>query len=76
MPGNEPGKGNERATYGVLERRIRENAGFPKSCEPHGNGATIVLVGVTTDHGAEESSVQGKVWQGVQKERGCWRVMR
>jgi hypothetical protein len=63
-------------TYGMLERRTRENAGCPSLREQMGYGAVVVLVGVTTDQGAGESSVQEEARQGVQQRRGSWRVMR
>jgi len=74
--GNDPIQGSERAPKNALERRIRENAGWPSLREQKGHGVAVVLVGVTPDLGALESGVQGEARQGVQKKRGCWRVMR
>ena len=74
--GNDPNEGSERDTYNPLYVSHELNSGFPTDREVYGNGAAIVLVGVTPDQGAEESSAQGKAWQGVQEPRGCWRVMR
>jgi hypothetical protein len=39
-------------------------AGSPKSREAHGDGASIVLVGVTPHRGVRESLIQGKGRQG------------
>ena len=36
---------------------------LPTGCEPYGNGASIVVVGVTTDQGRRESRLQGEVRQ-------------
>jgi hypothetical protein len=50
------GKRNLKA----LNVRLDRNSGLPKNREVHGNGASIVLVGVTPYQGAWESQVQGK----------------
>src|SRR5690242_20314413 len=72
---NELNQGSERDTYNPLYVSHERNSGFPTDREVYGNGAAIVLVGVTPDQGAEENSVQGKTRQEVQEPRGCWRVM-
>lgn len=41
----------------------RRTAGSPKGREPHGDGAPIVVAGVTTCRGVRESRTQGKVAQ-------------
>jgi hypothetical protein len=51
-----------RALYVQLDR----NSGLPKRGDPHGNGASIVLVEVTPYQGAWESQVQGKGRQVLQ----------
>ncbi len=43
------------------------NSGLPTSREAHGNGVSIVLVGVTPYQGAWESQVQGKGGQALQR---------
>jgi ethanolamine ammonia-lyase small subunit len=62
----------KRARY-VEYVRMRDD---PSLREQKGHGVAIVLVGVTPDLGAPESGVQREARQGVQKRRGCWRVMR
>ena len=74
--GNDPIEGGERAPNMRYIRRICENAGYPSLREQKGYRAIVLLAGVTPRHGASESGAQGKGWQGVQEERGCWRVMR
>jgi len=39
------------------------NTGLPKGRESYGDGAAIVVVGVTTQRGTRESRVQGEVQQ-------------
>ena len=56
-------KRNLRALYVRLDR----NSGLPTRGNPHGNGASIVLVGVTIYQGAWESQVQGKGRQALQR---------
>ncbi len=41
----------------------RRTTRLPTGREPKGNGASIVVVGVTTDQGGRESRLQGKVRQ-------------
>ena len=41
----------------------RQTTRLPTGREPYGNGASIVVVGVTTDHGVRESRAQGEVRQ-------------
>ncbi len=41
----------------------RRTTRLPTGCEPYGNGASIVVVGVTTDQGGREIRLQGKVRQ-------------
>ncbi|MBA2682842.1 MAG: hypothetical protein H0U76_31170 [Ktedonobacteraceae bacterium] len=41
----------------------RQTTRLPTGCEPYGNGALIVVVGVTTDQGGRESRPQGEVRQ-------------
>src|SRR5262249_34446603 len=54
----------------VLKRR---NAGWPKRGDPDGHGAWIVLVGLTTDWGGQESWPQGEAKQvlGASSLRGA-----
>ena len=42
------------------------NSGLPKRGDPHGKGASVVLVGVTSYQGGQESWPQGKGRQGAQ----------
>ena len=74
--GYDPNEGSERDTYNLLDVSHERNSGWPSLREQKGHGVAVVLVGVTPDLGALESGVQGEARQGVQKKRGCWRVMR
>src|SRR5437879_1481632 len=51
----------------ALHVRFDRNSGLPKSREAHGDGASVVLVGVTPYQGAWESQVQGKGRQVLQR---------
>lgn len=53
----------------ALNVRLDRNSGLPTRGNPHGNGASIVLVGVTPYQGAWESQVQGKGRQALQRTR-------
>ena len=45
-------------------------AGSPTGCEPYGDGASIVVVGVTTHHGGWRiNQLQGKGGQGLGFEK-------
>ena len=45
-------------------------AGSPTGCEPYGDGASIVVVGVTTHHGGWPiNQLQGKGGQGLGFEK-------
>jgi len=48
----------------ALNVRLDRNSGSPKSREAHGDGASIVLVGVTTHQGVRENLTQGEGKQG------------
>ena len=56
-------KRNLRALYVRLDR----NSGLPTRGNPHGNGASIVLGGVTPSQGAWESQAQGQGRQALQR---------
>jgi hypothetical protein len=49
----------------LLDRQLECTTGSPKGREPYGDGAPIVLVGVTTDQGGWESQPQGEGVQGT-----------
>lgn len=51
----------------ALHVQRNRNSGSPTNREVHGDGASIVLVGVTTYQGAWESQVQGKGKQVLQR---------
>ena len=51
----------------ALNVRLDRNSGLPTSREAYGNGASIVLVGMTPYQGAWESQVQGKGKQVLQR---------
>jgi hypothetical protein len=51
----------------ALHVQRNRNSGSPTSGDAHGDGASIVLVGVTTYQGAWESQVQGKGKQVLQR---------
>ncbi len=40
--------------------QLGRTTGSPTGCEPYGDGASIVVVGVTTDQGGRESRLQGE----------------
>jgi hypothetical protein len=50
----------DKRSLRALHVRLDRNSGLPISREAHGNGASIVLVGVTPYQGARESQVQGE----------------
>lgn len=58
--GKQPTQGHERDTYVALERLLRENVGSSKGREPQDDGASIVVVGVTSHQGGRESRLQGE----------------
>ena len=49
----------DKRSLKALHVRLDRNSGLPTRGNPHGNGASIVLVGVTPYQGAWESQVQG-----------------
>ncbi len=53
----------------ALNVQLDRNSGSPTRGNPHGDGASIVLVGVTPYQGAWESQVQGKGRQALQRVR-------
>src|SRR5512143_4110135 len=53
-------KGDEWAAYVVLLCTTGTNAGSPVGREPHGDGAPVVVAGVTTGQGGRESRLQGQ----------------
>ncbi len=53
-------KGDEWAAYVVLLCATGTNAGSPVGREPHGDGAPVVVAGVTTGQGGRESRLQGQ----------------
>jgi hypothetical protein len=59
--------GNEKRRTGCLqtERRSEVTWGSPTRGDAQGDGAVIVIAGVTTRPGAWESHVQGEVPQGL-----------
>ena len=63
---NESWQGNEWITYSVLNVPNRRNTGSPTGHEPHGDGASIVVVSVTPHQGRRESRLQGEGKQVVQ----------
>ena len=50
----------DKQALSALNVSFDRNSGSPTSREAHGDGASIVLVGVTPYQGAWESQVQGK----------------
>jgi hypothetical protein len=65
--GTTPIKGTNGAPTSRSTRRLRVNAGSPTGREAYGDGAPIVVAGVTTGHGGRESRPQG---EGAVPERG------
>ncbi len=57
----------DKRSLKALHVRLDRNSGLPTRGDPHGNGASIVLVGVTPYQGAWESQVQGKGRQVLQR---------
>ena len=51
--------GTNGSPKSVTKNHVR-NTGLPTGREPYGNGATIVVVGVTPHQGSWESQLQGK----------------
>jgi hypothetical protein len=60
----------DKRSLRALNVRLDRNSGLPTRGNPHGNGASIVLVGVTPYQGAWESQTQGK---GRQAGRKRWK---
>jgi len=56
-------QGDEWGAYVTLICTARTNVGSPKGREPYGDGAPVVVAGVTTRQGGRESRPQG---EGVQ----------
>ena len=65
----------DKQALSALNVQLDRNSGLPKRGDPHGNGASIVLGGVTSYQGAWESQVQGEGRQALQrvKEKGVAR---
>ena len=57
----------DKQALSALHVQLDRNSGLPKGRKAHGNGASIVLVGVTPYQGAWESQVQGKGKQVLQR---------
>jgi len=57
----------DKRSLRALNVRLDRNSGSPTSREAHGDGASIVLVGVTPYQGAWESQAQGKGRQALQR---------
>jgi len=54
-------QGDEWETYGVLETFLGDgNTGWPMAREDQGHGVAVVVVGITSHQGAQESYVQGE----------------
>jgi len=51
--------GTNGSPKSVAKKHVR-NTGLPTGREPYGNGATIVVVGVTPHQGSWESQLQGE----------------
>ena len=50
----------DKQALSALHVQLDRNSGLPTGRKAHGNGASVVLVGVTPYQGAWESQVQGK----------------
>jgi hypothetical protein len=59
----------DKRSLKALHVQLDRNSGLPTRGDPHGNGASIVLVGVTPYQGAWESRAQGKGRQALQRVR-------
>jgi group II intron reverse transcriptase/maturase len=57
----------DKQALSALNVQLDRNSGLPTGRKAHGNGASIVLVGVTTYQGAWESQVQGEGRQVLQR---------
>jgi len=57
----------DKRSLRALHVRPDRNSGLPTRGNPHGNGASVVLVGVTPYQGAWESQAQGKGRQALQR---------
>jgi len=57
----------DKQALSALNVYLDRNSGLPTSREAHGNGASIVLVGVTSYQGTWESQVQGEGKQVLQR---------
>src|SRR6266568_2857586 len=57
----------DKQALSALHVQLDRNSGSPTRGDPHGDGASIVLVGVTPYQGAWESQVQGKGRQALQR---------
>ena len=62
----------DKQDLNALNVQLDRNSGSPTRGNPHGDGASIVLVGVTTHQGVRENLTQGEGKQVLQrvKEKG------
>jgi len=60
---NDAAKVTNGLPTGCSHVQLRRTTRLPTRREPYGNGASVVVVGVTTDQGGRESRPQGEVRQ-------------
>ena len=66
---NDLTQGDERGTYVTLETFIHRETRDRLRVRTYGDGATIVVVGVTPHHGGGNTAVQGEGWQVTTRPR-------